>query len=349
LSVSMSGEFYLNTRDTDVQAWVKLRGSTDESQLRNFVRLYPSSPLISDVQERLAALERLERERLEAARRAEAEREQVEKARLAKEQAERERLEKERLAREEGERHRLEAIRLTHERAEQDKAAEDLRPRAETGGDRPPSQSASLIPAEPTGTSPKQPDALSSSALVQAIKRELRRVGCYAGRIDDNWTDADIKLAVGKFAKYAHMPMEPSNAGKTDEPATHLLDAIRAKIDRVCPLECGVRQFEKDGKCVAKTCAAGMKLDSRGDCVATATLQAPSPSIAAPQTSAPHAATCTAQKDGCVAGTLSRGDPTGKWVGVCITAHTNCMKTGVWDTAFAGGRYGRVITGMIQK
>src|SRR5215470_10821449 len=105
LSISMSGEFYLNTRDTDVQAWVKLRGSTDQRQLRNFIGLYPNSLLISDVQERLAAFERLERERLEAARRAEAEREGVEKARLAREQAERERLEKERLAREEAERH----------------------------------------------------------------------------------------------------------------------------------------------------------------------------------------------------------------------------------------------------
>jgi hypothetical protein len=65
LSISMAGEFYLNTRETDMQVWAKLRGSSDRQQLSDFVKQYPNSPLISDVQERLAALDRAEKLRLE--------------------------------------------------------------------------------------------------------------------------------------------------------------------------------------------------------------------------------------------------------------------------------------------
>jgi caspase domain-containing protein len=101
LSISMSGEFYLNTRDTDVQAWAKLRGSTDQRQLRNFIAVYPDSPLTSDVRERIVALERLEGE--QEATRAQAERERFQRERLSREQAEREQLEEERHAREESE------------------------------------------------------------------------------------------------------------------------------------------------------------------------------------------------------------------------------------------------------
>jgi len=257
LSISMSGEFYLNTRDTDVQAWAKLRGSTDQRQLRNFISLYPDSPLTSDVQERLAAFERVERAQVEQAMR-----------------AERERIEKERLARDEAERNQLEAIRLTREQAERNKAAADLKAQAEAAGNWPSSQSVLLMPpTKPIGALPKQPDVLSGSALVKAIKQELKRVGCYTGRIDDNWTNAEIKLSVGKFARYAHWPTEPSNTdsllldagrGNIDAPITELFDAIRAKSDRVCPLECSVLQFEKDGRCIAKTCPAGKKLAPKG-------------------------------------------------------------------------------------
>src|SRR5258708_23630685 len=91
LSISMSGEFYFNTRDTDIQAWAKLRGSSDRRQLGDFITQYPSSPLTSDVQERLAALDRSEKLRLEEAARIRAEREKTER-----EKAEREQMMKER-------------------------------------------------------------------------------------------------------------------------------------------------------------------------------------------------------------------------------------------------------------
>ena len=54
LSISLIGDFYLNNSDTDVQAWAKLRGSTDSDRLRRFISRYPGSPLATDIQDRLA-------------------------------------------------------------------------------------------------------------------------------------------------------------------------------------------------------------------------------------------------------------------------------------------------------
>jgi hypothetical protein len=57
LSVSLLGEFYLNTRETDVQAWTKARDSNDAALLRDFLRRYPASGLVADARARLAAIE----------------------------------------------------------------------------------------------------------------------------------------------------------------------------------------------------------------------------------------------------------------------------------------------------
>jgi hypothetical protein len=47
----------------------ELRGSSDRQQPSNFVKQYPNSPLATELQERLAALERAEKLRLEEAAR----------------------------------------------------------------------------------------------------------------------------------------------------------------------------------------------------------------------------------------------------------------------------------------
>ena len=90
LSISLIGDFYLNNSDTDVQAWSKLRGSTDSDRLRRFIGPYPSNPLATDIQDRLASLERAEKARIDEAQQAQAERDRLEQERLAKEKADRE-------------------------------------------------------------------------------------------------------------------------------------------------------------------------------------------------------------------------------------------------------------------
>jgi hypothetical protein len=83
--------------DVEARAWDKLKSSTDAAAIRKFVDTYPSSALISAARDRLAAVERLAREkgeRLHQEREALLQREEDERQRKAAE-AERKRLEKE--------------------------------------------------------------------------------------------------------------------------------------------------------------------------------------------------------------------------------------------------------------
>jgi hypothetical protein len=102
---------------------------------------------------------------------------------------------------------------------------------------------------------------LKGGALVRAIKQELKRVGCYDGRIDEDWQTAPARASIQKFARLARLTISPV------EPTNELLDAIRARSERVCPFECGRRQIEKDGRCIAKSCPSGFALDDDGDCI----------------------------------------------------------------------------------
>jgi hypothetical protein len=233
LSISMAGEFYLNARETDMQVWAKLRGSSDRRQLSDFIMQYPNSPLISDVQERLAALDRAEKLRLE------------EEARVQAEHAQ--------MIRERSQRDRLESGRLAPDQVQLDPNGEARRARERTNApaiSKEPADatenSASLPPTELVSRPSRQPDGLSGGALVQGIKRELKRLGCYTGRIDDDWATSETKSSLNRFAKYANLAAEPKN------PDVEFLDLVRSTPGRVCPLECGAQKIERDGQCVAR-------------------------------------------------------------------------------------------------
>jgi hypothetical protein len=115
-------------------------------------------------------------------------------------------------------------------------------------------------PASPPPPMTVPPATVTEIALVQEIKKELRRVGCYGGRIDDRWTTSATKLSVQRFVKYARLAAVP------DKPTVDLLEAIRGTGGRLCPLECRVREVEKSGRCVAKTCPRGQYLKNDGTC-----------------------------------------------------------------------------------
>src|ERR1700674_884102 len=244
--------------------------------------------------ERLAR-EQVERIRIEKERiaRDQAERQQLEKERIAREQAEHQRLEKERVARELAERQRLENERLAREQGERERLQKERPARGE--GERQEKQRLAreqterqrqgkegIEPAErhettteaarkireaeltppadnPAVAPPMRP--LSGDALVKEIKKQLKRVGCYAGPIDDNWMTPQTDASVKKFIKAARSSASPS------EPTMEFLDALRGKSGRVCPLECRAREVESAGQCVAKTCKNGFDLDDDGNCV----------------------------------------------------------------------------------
>jgi hypothetical protein len=115
------------------------------------------------------------------------------------------------------------------------------------------------LPA-PVDQPPADP-GLKGGALVRAIKQELKRVGCYDGRLDEDWQTAPARASIQKFARLARLTISPV------EPTNELLDAILARSERVCPFECGRRQIEKDGRCIAKSCPSGFALDDDGACI----------------------------------------------------------------------------------
>jgi uncharacterized caspase-like protein len=203
--------------------------------------------------ERLAR-EQAERERLAEQARQQAEREQAERKRLA-EQVERERLADEQ-ARQQAERQQAERERLAREQLPSLAADQSTGPGGEVTGR---IQTAMATP--PNDPSPaRQAAALSGAALVSEIKKELARVGCYTGQVDGEWGTRDTRSALDRFVKHASLSTKPH------EPAVDLLEVIRGRTDRVCPLECGAREIERDGKCVAKACPRGSGLASDGTC-----------------------------------------------------------------------------------
>lgn len=191
-SVSLLGDFYVNMRDTDVEAWSKLRDSDDVSRLNGFIKSYPNSTLVPDVKKKLDFISREEQARIA---REEAERKRIEQARLAVETAERERLEKERLAREQVEKERLardqaererqaqaERDRIGKAKADQDASDKALKeanttlstaPEAQTPSPQTESKATTAMLTPPGGAQCPDGSAMAEDGHCEAIKKEL--------------------------------------------------------------------------------------------------------------------------------------------------------------------------------
>jgi uncharacterized caspase-like protein len=251
LSVSLLGEFYFNRADSDVQAWSKVRGSNDSNALKDFLFRYPLSPLTIDARERLTTIERAAPARMELEA---AERERRDRERQLFEKAEQEKRDLE--AQE-----RANQARLALEKEQRERLA---REQAQTNGPSAPAadiQTAMLTPSsEPVPSVSASPPPVAGAALVREIKKELKRVACYTGALDDHWLTTETKSSLAKFAKYANAP------ALVAKPSVDFLDMIRSRSAPLCPLECGAREVEKNGQCIAKMCAAGLTLDADGNC-----------------------------------------------------------------------------------
>lgn len=117
-----------------------------------------------------------------------------------------------------------------------------------------------LTTLQPTGQGGLAPDQV---ALVQPIRSELRRLGCYLGA-DSEWNSPAMKLGVAKFAQYAKLASSP------EFPSASLLEDLSQRHGRVCPSECSVLELEVDGRCIAKSCGPGQFLSRSGACLANA-------------------------------------------------------------------------------
>jgi hypothetical protein len=264
---------------TDERLWGAIKDSGVAGLIEDFLKRFPASPRAAEARGKLEALERdrLAQEQAERAKREQAQREQIEeRERVAQERWERERLVREQLAREQlarAQREQAEREQREREQSAQEQQAERERLAREQAGREGAQQQVSASPAAKAQTAmltpPSEPvpatsasrPVLAGGTLVQEIKKELKRVGCHAGKLDDQWTTSDTKVSVQKFAKFAKLPSVPS------EPVVDFLDAIREKSGRVCPLECGALEIEMNGVCVPRKCGPGQKLDRKGQCI----------------------------------------------------------------------------------
>jgi hypothetical protein len=109
---------------------------------------------------------------------------------MTKERAQHERLESGRSAPDQHEQGRMEDARPARDRTN---LAADSEAHAGPAENLSATQLVSLPQTGPVQAPSRQPDVLSGGALVQQIKKELKRRGCYTGRIDDDWTSSETK------------------------------------------------------------------------------------------------------------------------------------------------------------
>jgi uncharacterized caspase-like protein len=153
------------------------------------------------------------------------------------------------------EKEKLAAERLAAEKAKKDaeeKAAAAKLEAEKTATEKPIGQVAALTPQA-------DPKAQTAVTLSRSLQAELQRVGCYSGSPEDSWTSS-ARNSLDRFNKRTGMKFDIKAA------SLDALDAVKGKTGRICPLECGVKQVERDGTCVAKTCPRGQTMDDDGDC-----------------------------------------------------------------------------------
>ncbi len=80
--------------------------------------------------------------------------------------------------------------------------------------------------------------------LVSPIEAELHRIGCYDSG-EKGWDAPEVRLGLAEYARYAKLSATPSVADSA------LLDSLRSRRDRLCPLECGAGEVPLNGRCVA--------------------------------------------------------------------------------------------------
>jgi hypothetical protein len=214
-----------------------------------------------------AAAEKLAAEKAAAERKAAEERAAAETAALAKAAADRAAAEKTAMKRAAAEKAlaetKAELEKLAAEKAATEKAAAELAAKqakkhaaesSANGETNDPHQVASLTPPDDTSK-----PAVSTGELAKLVQLELRRVGCLTGAADGDWKGTSQR-SLTLFNKHAGTKFEVTLA------SVDVLDAIRAKPSRVCPLVCE-HGFRADGdQCVKITCRAGYRVNDNNEC-----------------------------------------------------------------------------------
>ena len=87
--------------------------------------------------------------------------------------------------------------------------------------------------------------AADPQVLARALQTELKRVGCDPGSVDGKW-GGKAKEALAEFVRRTQVVL-PS-----EEPTAVALEALAARNDRVCHVDCGKGEKQVNGKCIAE-------------------------------------------------------------------------------------------------
>jgi hypothetical protein len=213
------------------------------------------------VEEEKAARERAATEK--KAREAAAQAKAAEEARLAAEQASLERIaraeEQARAAAASAKaadeaRAAQEARAATLQKALEDAKASESRAAEGNTADKPIGPIASLSPADKLGDT-----APAAEQIPRLLQTELRRLGCYTGTVDGNWSEA-TQRALTLFNKRAGTRLDIRNA------SLDTLDVLKQKNERVCPLVCE-HGYKADGDtCNRIVCKSGYEVGDDNNC-----------------------------------------------------------------------------------
>jgi uncharacterized caspase-like protein len=95
--------------------------------------------------------------------------------------------------------------------------------------------------------------------IPRLLQSELKRVGCKTGEVDSEW-NASSRRALSSFNDRAGTQFDVKVA------SIDALDAVKARPDRVCPLECERGTRASGNSCVKIACDDGYVLGSNGSC-----------------------------------------------------------------------------------
>jgi hypothetical protein len=108
---------------------------------------------------------------------------------------------------------------------------------------------ASVPAAAPAATPTADPDARTERLLAHEIQKELKRVGCYTGRLDGSWGEQS-RAAMLAFIQRVNASLP------TTEPDVILLSLVKGHSGEVCGVSCPPSQVASGGRCVAQAVIA---------------------------------------------------------------------------------------------
>jgi uncharacterized caspase-like protein len=107
----------------------------------------------------------------------------------------------------------------------------------------------------PAATEVRKP-TVDPAETTQLVHKELSRLGCYSGDINDRW-GRPSRRAMEQFNRHSGLKLEVGAA------STDTLAALRDKTERVCPVECRTGFVAtSDGRCERKPADTAKKPDT---------------------------------------------------------------------------------------